>query len=99
MRKPRLNEAVLVLGLSMLASIPSVATAQEYEYTKLLGDEGISFFDPFLMAINADGHVAIRIGLTSSGEAILRADGSTVTTIASARAAMHSQANTSPTRE
>ena len=81
-RKPRPNGAVLVLGLSLLASALPVATAQEYEYTKLFGDEGINFFDPFLMAINAEGHVTIRVGLPPSEEAILRADGSTLTTIA-----------------
>ncbi len=87
MKPSRCQVHLAPVVLAMLLLHPGDGTAADAPvviYSKLADNSGaIHSFDPFTMAINAHGQVAVRVTFDDASEAIVRFDGQTMTTIAS----------------
>ncbi len=66
-----------------LAVAPALWAQTGYTFAKLADNSGpLADFDPFAMAINSGGAVAVHVFLDDNSEAIVRFDGQVMTTIA-----------------
>jgi hypothetical protein len=75
---------VVLAALLLLPGDGTAADAPVVIFSKLADNSGaFHSFDPFTMAINAHGHVAVRVTFDDASEALVRFDGQTMTTIAS----------------